>query len=191
MASVTKTGGSVSFQPLSSELTAISNITPADDDFIQRKSGVWVKRTVTQVKSDLSVRGIFSSGNISGGTLSASSTYYVGGSNLAPSATESFYRIYVPVSITIKSVVFATLKGTASSAHDCTVSLRTNATTDNILSTNYRMTTTNGYDAFTASGLSIALAASEFFAFKITTGAFSTSPTSTYFSWTIEYVNLN
>lgn len=40
-------------QPLDDDLTAIANIVPSDDDFIQRKSGVWVKRTVAQVAADL------------------------------------------------------------------------------------------------------------------------------------------
>jgi hypothetical protein len=41
-------------QPIDDDLTAISNISPANDDFIQRKSGVWVNRTLAQVSSDLS-----------------------------------------------------------------------------------------------------------------------------------------
>lgn len=40
-------------QPLDDDLTAIANIAPADNDFIQRKSGVWVNRTLAQVATDL------------------------------------------------------------------------------------------------------------------------------------------
>lgn len=40
-------------QPSDSDLTTIAAIAPADDDFIQRKSGAWVKRTIAQVKTDL------------------------------------------------------------------------------------------------------------------------------------------
>lgn len=41
-------------QPLDDDLTAIANIAPANDDFIQRKSGIWVNRTLAQVSTDLS-----------------------------------------------------------------------------------------------------------------------------------------
>jgi hypothetical protein len=36
-----------------SDLVAISNLIPANDDLIQRKSGVWVNRTMAQVLADL------------------------------------------------------------------------------------------------------------------------------------------
>lgn len=48
-------------QPLDSDLTAIAAIAPADDDFIQRKSGIWVNRTVAQVVTDLLATGSFAS----------------------------------------------------------------------------------------------------------------------------------
>lgn len=44
-------------QPLDSDLTAIAALTPANDDFIQRKAGAWTHRTVAQVKADLGVGG--------------------------------------------------------------------------------------------------------------------------------------
>ena len=47
------TTASSTLQPLDSDLTTISGLTPSNDDFIQRKSGVWVNRNVTQVKADL------------------------------------------------------------------------------------------------------------------------------------------
>lgn len=42
-------------QPLDSDLTAIAALTPADNDVVQRKSGVWTNRTPAQVKTDLSL----------------------------------------------------------------------------------------------------------------------------------------
>lgn len=42
-------------QASSAELSAIAGIAPANDDFIQRKGGVWVKRTVQQVTDDLNI----------------------------------------------------------------------------------------------------------------------------------------
>lgn len=44
-------------QPSDADLTAIAALTPANDDFIQRKGGVWVSRTPAQVKADLGVPG--------------------------------------------------------------------------------------------------------------------------------------
>jgi hypothetical protein len=40
------------------DITAIRNLTPSDDDFIQRKGGTWVKRTIAQVKTDLGISDI-------------------------------------------------------------------------------------------------------------------------------------
>lgn len=42
-------------QPLDSDLTSISGLTPADDDIIQRKAGAWTNRTMAQLKTDLGV----------------------------------------------------------------------------------------------------------------------------------------
>lgn len=42
-------------QPLDSDLTAIAALSPPDDDIIQRKSGIWVARTMAQVKTDLAI----------------------------------------------------------------------------------------------------------------------------------------
>lgn len=44
-----------SYQPIDSDLTAIAALTPSNDDFIQRKAGVWTNRTIAQVKTDLGV----------------------------------------------------------------------------------------------------------------------------------------
>lgn len=43
----------ISPQPLDSDLTDIAALAPADDSFIQRKSGVWVARTLAQVRADI------------------------------------------------------------------------------------------------------------------------------------------
>lgn len=45
------------YQPLDSDLTDISALTPSNDDFLQRKAGAWANRTVAQVKTDLSLTG--------------------------------------------------------------------------------------------------------------------------------------
>ena len=43
-------------QPIDADLTAIADLTPVDNDIIQRKSGVWTTRTVTQLKIDMSLQ---------------------------------------------------------------------------------------------------------------------------------------
>lgn len=42
-------------QAQDSDLTAIGALTPSNDDIIQRKSGVWVARSMAQVKADLAL----------------------------------------------------------------------------------------------------------------------------------------
>lgn len=42
-------------QPLDSDLTAIANLSPSNDDIIQRKAGAWTNRTPAQLKIDLTL----------------------------------------------------------------------------------------------------------------------------------------
>lgn len=44
-----------SYQPLSDDLTDIADLSPANNDFLQRKAGAWVNRTPSQAKADLSL----------------------------------------------------------------------------------------------------------------------------------------
>jgi hypothetical protein len=58
-------------QPLDSDLTAIGNLAPANNDVIQRKGGVWVNSTPATLKTDLAI----ASGDVSGlGSLATKST---------------------------------------------------------------------------------------------------------------------
>ena len=43
------------FQPYDSDLTAIAGLTPTNDDILQRKSGAWTNRSITQLASDLAI----------------------------------------------------------------------------------------------------------------------------------------
>jgi hypothetical protein len=45
-------------QPLNAALTQISGLSPNNDDFIQRKSGAWVTRSIPQVKTDLGISNV-------------------------------------------------------------------------------------------------------------------------------------
>ena len=42
-------------QPLNSNLTTISGLSPSDNDILQRKAGAWTNRTMAQLKSDLTL----------------------------------------------------------------------------------------------------------------------------------------
>lgn len=42
-------------QPLDSDLTALAAISASNDDFIQRKAGAWINRTMAQLKTDLAL----------------------------------------------------------------------------------------------------------------------------------------
>lgn len=44
-------------QPLNTHLTSISGLTPSNDDVLQYKSGAWVNRSISQLKSDLNLSG--------------------------------------------------------------------------------------------------------------------------------------
>lgn len=46
------TDGTIDFE-LDSDLTAIANLSPANDDIIQRKSGAWTNRTLAEIATDL------------------------------------------------------------------------------------------------------------------------------------------
>lgn len=61
-------------QPLDDDLTSIANIAPANDDFIQRKSGVWINRTLAQVSTDLSATLMPKSGGTFTGAVTAGTT---------------------------------------------------------------------------------------------------------------------
>jgi len=63
-------------QPLDADLTAIAAISPTNDDFIQRKAGAWINRTMAQLKVDLALNNVVNvdtsnANNISSGTLPA------------------------------------------------------------------------------------------------------------------------
>lgn len=46
-------------QPANSNLTTIAAISPANDDLIQRKGGVWVNRTIAQLTTDLALGSVY------------------------------------------------------------------------------------------------------------------------------------
>lgn len=48
-------GGDATKQPVDVDLTEIAGLSAADNDLVQRKSGLWVNRSLAQVKADLSL----------------------------------------------------------------------------------------------------------------------------------------
>lgn len=54
---LTSSAAAAAYQPLNTNLTAISALVPSNDDFIQHKAGAWTNRTVAQVKTDLGLTG--------------------------------------------------------------------------------------------------------------------------------------
>ncbi len=44
-------------QPLNTDLTTISGLTPNNDDVLQRKAGAWTNRSIAQLRTDLGVNG--------------------------------------------------------------------------------------------------------------------------------------
>lgn len=51
-------GNIAGYQPLDADLTDIAALSPPNDNFIQRKVGVWVSRTIAQVKTDLAINNV-------------------------------------------------------------------------------------------------------------------------------------
>ena len=65
-------------QDSDSDLTAIAALTPANNDFLQRKSGAWTNRTPTQAQADIAAVGDFSpSGRVIPQGLIIGAEYYV------------------------------------------------------------------------------------------------------------------
>lgn len=50
-------------QPLDSDLTTIAALTPSNNDLLQRKSGAWINRSVAQVKTDLQLAAVATTGS--------------------------------------------------------------------------------------------------------------------------------
>lgn len=51
------------YQPLDADLTAVAGLAPSNDDLLQRKAGAWTNRTVAQVKTDLGLAAVATSGS--------------------------------------------------------------------------------------------------------------------------------
>jgi hypothetical protein len=83
---LTSATAATTYQPVDADLSAIAGLIPANDDFVQRKAGVWTNRTVAQAKTDLGLTGsnsgdqtITLTGNVTGsGTGSFATTIGAG-----------------------------------------------------------------------------------------------------------------
>jgi hypothetical protein len=54
---LTATEGNAAYQPVDTDLSNIAALTPSNNDVIQRKSGAWTNRTITQLLVDLAAVG--------------------------------------------------------------------------------------------------------------------------------------
>jgi hypothetical protein len=50
---LTSAAAALAYQPLDDDLTAIAGLSPTNNDIIQRKSGAWINRSITQLTADL------------------------------------------------------------------------------------------------------------------------------------------
>ena len=113
-----------------------------------------------------------------------STTYYCGGHGLLMAVAQGNRRIYFNKACTIKVVtLYYLVSGTLGTTETLTVSLRLNQTTDTTISSAVTWDALN--TVFTNSGLSIAVAAGDYFEFKHVTPAWATNPTNVNFMWTI------
>ena len=109
-------------------------------------------------------------------------TYYVGCfPSIAPSTTADRTRCYVPTSGRIKAV-YGTFwnSGTLSSAQTSTIALRVNNTTSTTVSSTVANNTV--ITTFSASSLSIAVSAGDYFEVTWATPTWTTNPTNTRLS---------
>lgn len=81
-------------QTLNTALTAISGLSPVNDDILQYKAGAWANRTLTQFKADLSLAAVATSGSYNdlinkptlGTAAAAATTDFAPATNIAKTA---------------------------------------------------------------------------------------------------------
>jgi hypothetical protein len=137
-------------QAYNANLAAIAGLSPANDDFLQRKAGAWTNRTVAQVKTDLGLTGTNSgdqtitlTGDVTGsGTGSFAATISSGVVTLAKMANLAANSIIgnntgsaaAPIALTVSQVkallaiASSDVSGLGSLATASSVSLSTQAT---------------------------------------------------------------
>jgi hypothetical protein len=110
---LTSSTAASTYQPLDSDLTTIAALTPTNDDFVQRKGGVWTNRTVAQIKTDLNLTGTNSGDQDLSSYLTsvaAASTYV----SLAGSYTNPSWIVSIPSTKVTGLGTLATQDGTFS-----------------------------------------------------------------------------
>lgn len=85
-------------QAYHASLDAISDLTPSDDDFLQRKGGSWVNRSVSQVITDLIAGNLFANRTIDTPTVN---TPTINGATFNNGYTEESYTANTSTALTI------------------------------------------------------------------------------------------
>lgn len=108
-------------------------------------------------------------------------TYYFGAFIVAPSTTADVKRLYVrrAGTVTAAEVVVLNNGGTQGSNETSTISLRLNNTTDTTLTSSFDVNDASGaVSFFNVTGLSVTVAAGDYFEIKWVTPTWTTNPTS-------------
>lgn len=155
------TPADIGAEPHDTDLTDIAGLSPSNDDIIQRKSGAWTNRTITQLWTDITALFPIETGtwsptltnvnNIS--SSSASNGFYVrvlnvvivfGSISVTPTLTNtaSLLRVSLPIASNFTSAYQAQGNGTSPGANPTIVSIGSYAT-DDVLNFNFTSTSTS------------------------------------------------
>lgn len=148
-----------------------------------------LKRAIVAVETDLISNGhqYILTARAAQFSPADATTYYMGvPDSVAPGTVANIHRIYTPRAGTISKVniQFFNNGGTQGSAETFSAYIRVNNTTDNLISSTLKMDmASNGANFYAITGLSIAMANTDYFEIKIVAPTWVTNPTNvaTYF----------
>jgi hypothetical protein len=168
----------------SAALTQISSLSPSNDDIIQRKSGIWVNRSVSQYYNDLAPfvkNDVYFTIPFFPASLSPadSTTYYIGAGAITPSTTATNQDLSFGYDITVIGAVILASGNTASgTTEDSTMQIRNTTTSTSSLLGTFK---TNGSSTViiqtSITGTSISIDAAQTFCLQWDAPAYATNPT--------------
>ena len=162
----------------------ISYVAGSDNDFLQRKSGAWTNRTISQVYTDLQpsvLNDVYFTVPFFPATLSPAdaTTYYIGAGSIAPSTTATNQDISLPFDFTVIGAVIMASGNTASgTTENSTMSIRnTTTSTSSTMGTFQTNGSTTVIITTTLNGLSINVNANDLFCLQWLAPTWATNPT--------------